>query len=343
MTPTRRLIADLRRSRRQQRAVFWMIAATLLAAGFVATLLLGQRSYALGTLVEVLAGAEIPGASFTIWDLRLPRAVLALLSGAAFGLGGAAFQTLLRNPLASPDIIGISAGASAAAVFSIVILGVSGPAVSLSAVAAGLGVALLIYLLAWRDEVTGARLILVGIGLSAMLQSLVAFTLSRAPAWSLQEALRWLAGSLNGATLDQAWPLGLGLLLCGGVLVWCLHDLEAMRLGEDAAAGLGVRTGLTRLAVVLAGVGLVATATAAVGPVSFVAFLSGPIAARLTGRAGPVLMPAAAVGALLVLCCDFAGQFLLPARYPVGIVTGVLGAPYLVYLILRENRKGTGA
>lgn len=334
-------IRTLRQAQHQRRRRFLGGSLGLIGLGVLATLMLGQTTYSPQTLWRVFGGEVIPGATFTLLELRLPRAVLAVLTGAAFGLGGAAFQTLLRNPLASPDIIGISAGASASAVFCIVVLGLSGPAVAIWSVGAGLGVALLIYLLAWRDEVTGARLILVGIGLSAMLQSATAYTLSRAPAWSLQEALRWLAGSLNGAELSQALPLALVILLCGAILAWRTPDLEALRLGEETAMALGANLGLTRLCTILAGVGLVATATSIAGPIAFVAFLTGPIANRLTGRDGSILLPAALVGALMVLACDFAGQFLFPARYPVGIVTGCLGAPYLVALILRENRKGS--
>lgn len=343
MTATVRAIALQRRARLRRRMLVLLVLAAALAFGFAVALMVGQSVHPPAVVWQVLRGEDVAGAGFTIRTLRLPRAVLAILAGAAFGMGGAAFQTLLRNPLASPDIIGITAGASASAVFCIVVLSVTGPVVSVFAVAAGLGVALLIYLLSWRDGVSGARLILIGIGLAAMLQSLTAYVLSRAPAWSLQEALRWLSGSVNGAQLGQALPLGLTLALCGGVLLWRASDLEAMRMGDDAAAALGVRLGFTRVSVILAGVGLVAVATASAGPVAFVAFLSGPIAARLTGRDGPVLLPAAGVGAALVLLCDFVGQFLMPARYPVGIVTGILGAPYLVFLILRENRKGTGA
>ncbi len=343
MTGTIAAIAGQRHARIRRRAGVLACLTGLLALGVLLTLMLGQKAFSPATLWQVLQGEDTTGAGFTIRSLRLPRTLLSLLAGASFGLGGAAFQTLLRNPLASPDIIGISAGASTSAVFCIVVLSITGPAVSAYAVVAGLGVALLIYLLAWRGEVSGARLILVGIGLSAMLQSLTAYILSRAPSWSLQEAMRWLSGSVNGAQLDQALPLLLVLAVCGGLLLLRARDLEMMRMGDEAAAALGVRLGFTRITTILAGVGLVATATASAGPIAFVAFLSGPIAARLTGRDGPILLPAAAVGALLVLICDFAGQFLMPARYPVGIVTGILGAPYLVALILRENRKGTGA
>lgn len=343
-------LAHIRRRHHQRRGLVLALLVIVLATGVLAALCIGQSITPLPDLWQVLVHGT--GDTFTILELRLPRALLAILAGAAFGLGGAAFQTLLRNPLASPDIIGISAGAGAAAVFCIVILGITGPMVSVYAVTAGLGVALLIYLISWGRStgaggtvggVTGARLILVGIGLSAMLQSVTAYILSRAPAWSLQEAMRWLSGSVNGAQMDQALPLVLALLICGGVLLSRARDLEVMRMGEEAAAGLGVRIGRVRIITILAGVGLVAMATASAGPVAFVAFLSGPIAGRLIGRDGSLLLPAALTGALLVLVADFAGQFLLPARYPVGIVTGMLGAPYLVYLIIRDNRTGGGA
>lgn len=314
--------------------------AACLLAGFALTLMRGQSFTPPLMVLRILGGQDLPGATFTVLELRLPRAVISLLSGFCFGLGGVAFQTMLRNPLASPDIIGISAGASTAAVFAIVVLSLSGPAVSVIAVLAALGVALLIYFLSWRQGVAGARLILVGIGISAMLQSVTAYLLTQAPTWTLQEALRWMAGSVNGAQLGEAAPLLAALGVFGGLLLGHGRDLEALRMGDDLAAGLGVRLGVVRVVIILSAVGLVAFATAASGPIAFVAFLSGPIAARLIGRTDSLLIPAALVGAALVLFADYAGQFLLPARYPVGIVTGVLGAPYLVWLIIRDNRTG---
>ena len=333
-------IASLRNARRARRARVLGGLGLVLGLGVALTLSFGQSVYGPGTVWAVLGGADLPGAGFTIRELRLPRALVALAAGAAFGLGGAAFQTLLRNPLASPDILGISAGASAAAVFAIVILGLGGTAVSVAAVVAGLGVAALIAVLAGRGGAAGARLILIGIGLAALLHSITAYILTRAPSWSLHESMRWLSGSVNGAQLDQLWPLGGALLLFGGVVLALTRDLETLRMGEEAAGSLGVRLGAVRLAILLAAVGLVAIATAITGPVAFAAFLPGPIAARLTGRDGPILVPAALIGAALLLICDFAGQVLLPASYPVGVVTGVLGAPYLVFLILRDTRTG---
>lgn len=328
----------LRRARRRMAVIGGGIA--LLLAGFALTLMQGQSFVPPGDVLRVLAGQDVPGASFTVGQLRLPRAALSVLAGLSFGLGGAAFQIMLRNPLASPDIIGISRGASAAAVFGIVVLGLDGPIVSALAVLAGLAVAVLIYGLSHQGSVAGTRLILVGIGVSAMLDSFIAYTLSRAPSWDLQEAMRWLTGSVNGAQLYQTLPLLVSLAVFGGLLVSRARDLESLRLGDDTAAALGTNVALTRLLVIVAAVGLIAVATAVTGPVAFVAFLSGPIAARILGPNGSVLIPAGLMGALLVLGGDYVGQFLLPTRFPVGIVTGALGAPYLIYLIVRVNRVG---
>lgn len=333
------IVTNRRRRARRRRRVLGLLL-TLVAATFVLTLLLGQSFTPPQDILRMLMGEDVPGVAFTVGQLRLPRAILAILAGLSFGLGGVAFQIMLRNPLASPDIIGISWGASAAAVFAIVVLGFSGPIVSILAVSAGLGVALLVYALSFRNGVAGTRLILVGIGVSAMLESVIAYILSTAPAWTLQEALRWLTGSVNGAQLGQALPLLMALAVFGGLLLSRARDLEALRLGDDTAAALGVRVGRTRVLIIIAAVGIIASATAISGPIAFVAFLSGPIAARIVGNNGSLLLPAALTGAALVLVGDYCGQFLLPSRYPVGVVTGALGAPYLIFLIVRVNRSG---
>lgn len=330
------------RGRARGQARLALLGGLVLAAIAVA-LMAGPAWTPPGTVLRVLAGHDIPGASFAVRELRLPRALVAALAGGCFGLGGAAFQMMLRNPLASPDIIGITAGAGAGAVMAIVMLSLSGGAVSAVAILAGLGVAGAIHLLAWRDGLTGARLILVGIGISAMVQSLTAWMLTQAPDWSLQEAMRWLAGSVNGATLAQLPPLAAAALGFGGLLLAQGRALQVLRLGDEAAAGLGVAPARLRAVTGLAAVGLIACATAATGPIAFVAFMAGPVAARITGTGGALLPGAALVGALLVLLGDHAGQFLLPGRYPVGVVTGALGAPWLLYLVARVNGARIGA
>lgn len=339
-TSLQTLIANRRRRQRRYRSVV-SILALLVVALFALSLAIGQTVTPPLEVIRVLLGEQIGGASFTVGQLRLPRAVMSVLAGLSFGLGGVTFQLMLRNPLASPDIIGITSGASAAAVFAIIVLSLNGPFVSIIAVVAGLGVSMLVCGLSFRNGVAGTRLILVGIGISAMLESIIAYILSSAPAWNLQEAMRWLTGSVNGAQLGQAIPLLASLAVFGGLLLSRSRDLEALRLGDDMASALGVGVARTRMLIMVAAVGMIASATAVSGPIAFVAFLSGPIAARIVGSSSSPLVPAALIGAVLVLAGDFAGQFLLPSRYPVGVVTGALGAPYLIYLIVRVNRTGS--
>lgn len=337
---TARSVARSRHRRSRRRRIVIGVLTGSIVAMTLLSLVVGQTVYPIDQVWRVILGEDVPGASFTVGRLRLPRTSLAIVAGISFGLAGVTFQTMLRNPLASPDIIGISAGASAAAAFAIVMLSWSGAAVSALAIAAGLAVAIVIYLLSYRSGVAGTRLILIGIGVAAMLDSLIAYVLSQAGQWDLQEAMRWLSGSLNGASWQQTLPALVALLVLGPLLLMRSRDLDTMRLGDDTASALGVRVETTRVVIVVAAVGLIAFATAAAGPIAFVAFLSGPIAARIVGPNGSMLVPSALVGALLVLLADFIGQYALGTRFPVGVVTGALGAPYLVYLIIRTNRTG---
>ncbi|WP_164234169.1 FecCD family ABC transporter permease [Microbacterium hydrocarbonoxydans] len=329
-----------RRARHRRHASVSIALGILLLALFVTALMVGNTLYGLDEIIRVILGQTVPGASFTVGELRLPRAVLGILSGLAFGIAGVSFQTLLRNPLASPDIIGISNGAGAAAVFGIVVLSLNGPVVSLLALAGALVTAAVIYLLSNRGGFAGTRLILIGIGVAAMLQSVISYVLSRAANWDIQTAMQWLTGSLNNASWERVLPLALAAAVTVPLMLLQGRALGAMRLGDDSASGLGVRVNATRVLFILGAVVLLAFATAATGPIAFVAFMAGPIAARLTGPGANLLLPAGLVGALLVLGGDLIGQFALGARYPVGVITGVLGAPYLIHLLIRTNRSG---
>ncbi|GAB2814367.1 iron ABC transporter permease [Actinocorallia aurea] len=333
-------VAEGRRRRAARRRAVLGVLAALVVAGFAVTLMVGKTFYPPGDVWRVILGEQVPGATFTVGRLRLPRGVLAVVAGFSFGMAGVTFQTMLRNPLASPDIIGISSGASAAAAIAIVSWSLGGAQVSVIAIASALAVALLVYTLAFRDGVVGTRLILIGIGISAMLDSVTNYVLSEAAQWDLAEATRWLTGSLNGVGWEQAAPATLALLVLAPVLLAKARDLNSLQLGDDTASALGVRVERSRIVLIVAAVCLIAFATAAAGPIAFVAFLSGPIAARLVGAGGSLLVPAGLVGSLLVLVADFVGQYAFGIRYPVGVVTGVLGAPYLVYLIIRSHRAG---
>ncbi|GAA2751118.1 FecCD family ABC transporter permease [Amnibacterium kyonggiense] len=335
--------AALARGRRrrtlQRRGALAALAAVVLVL-FAVALMVGDTFYTPSEVIRTVLGQTVPGASFTVGELRLPRASAGVLAGAAFGLAGVTFQTMLRNPLAAPDVIGISSGASAAAVIGIVLLGLDQAATSVVAIAGALLTAGVITLLAYRDGVVGTRLVLIGIGVAAMLDSVVSYVLLHAASWDVQTAMRWLTGSLNGATWEQTAPLALALLVAAPALASQERPLRLLQLGDEAAAGLGVRVGRTRVVVILAAVLLIAFATAAAGPIAFVAFLAGPIASRLVRGGGSLLLPAALVGAALVLAADLIGQFGFGNRYPVGVITGVLGAPYLVLLLVRTNRAG---
>lgn len=329
-----------RRSRHRRHAVATIVLGAMLVVLFAVALMIGNTFHPLDEVIRVIVGETVPGASFTVGELRLPRAVLAILAGFAFGIAGVSFQTLLRNPLASPDIIGISNGAGAAAVFGIVVLSLNGPVVSLLALVGAIVTAGIIYLLSIKNGFAGTRLILIGIGVAAMLQSVISYMLSRAASWDIQTAMQWLTGSLNNASWERVMPLAIAAAVLMPLLLSQGRALGAMQLGDDSASGLGVRVNTTRLLFILGAVALLAFATAACGPIAFVAFMAGPIAARITGPGANLLLPSAFVGAVLVLGGDLLGQFAFGDRYPVGVITGVLGAPYLIFLLIRTNRSG---
>lgn len=342
----------LRRTVLNRTAVLAIGVVLLFAAG----VLLGSYTVTIPDFFKILiahltGGDRIPGASFIVMENKLPRAVIGIMIGVAFGLSGGLFQTMLRNPLASPDVIGISYGASAAAVTAIVVFGATGPAVSGAALGGALGIAALIYAISrgpslgsggGRRNAAGNRLILAGVGIAAALHAVVNFLMTRADIRTAADALVWLNGSLNSANWDRAGMLALALLVLVPAVIALAGPLRILELGDDAAAGLGIRVGSTRLAVVITTVGLAAVATAAAGPVSFVAFLAGPIARRFTRKAS---LPASAlVGALIVLAADYFAANLAPLLLdgtvlPVGVITGALGAPFLLWLLVTANRK----
>lgn len=321
-----------------------MLTASILAVvGLVLSVLVlvvGNTSYSLGTIFRVLSGEEIAGASFSIRTLRLPRMLAAVLAGFAFGISGSVFQTLLRNPLASPNIIGITSGSSAAAVFFILVLRQGGTAASAASVAAGLIVTALIYFLSQGGGFSGGKLILIGIGIQAMLNALISYMLQQAASNDVPSAMRWLSGSLNAVKLSDLVPLGLTMILAVPLILLLGRSLSIMELGEQSALTLGVKTNLTRIVIVIAAVCLLAFATVATGPIAFVSFLAGPIAKRLSGSSIPHTLPAGLVGAILVLAGDLIGQNAFAIRLPVGVITGIIGAPYLIYLLIRTYKTG---
>ena len=317
--------------------VLGLVAAAVVLLGVA--LMVGDFPLSAGQVWGSLIGAGSPEADFVVRTLRLPRALTAALVGMAFGLSGALLQRITANVLASPDLIGITAGASAGAVGTIVLLGSVGVLVTTGALVGGLGSAAAMYVLAWRRGVTGTRLVLVGIGLNAALTAVTHYLLSRAEITDAQRAVVWLTGSLNGRSWDHVVPMALAMLVLAPLALSQGRGLRTLQLGDDAARGLGLRVQLVRSVLVLAAVLLAAAATAAAGPIAFVALAAPPLAQRLCSGRGVRLVPAMGAGAVIVLAADLVAQHLL-GGLPVGVATALVGAPYLLFLLSRAGRIG---
>ena len=323
-----------------------VVTASLLAAAFAVfawSLSVGDFPIPIADVLATLAGGGSDDSAFIVRTLRLPRGLTALLVGAGFGLSGAIFQRLARNPLASPDIIGVQAGAAASAVFMIVVVGAGGTQVTLGALVGSTVTSIAIYLLAYKRGVTGYRLVLVGIGVTAVLTSVTQYLLTRAEIFEAQRAVVWLTGSLNGRGWEHVRPVALALAVLLPVAVALARHLRVLELGDETARGVGARVELVRGGLLLAGVALAAVGTASAGPVGFVALVSPQIARRLVRDRSLALLPAAACGALVVVTADLVGRrAFAPTELPVGVITAIVGAPYLLYLLARANKIGSG-
>ncbi|MBE2318901.1 iron chelate uptake ABC transporter family permease subunit [Solirubrobacter sp. CPCC 204708] len=329
------------RVRRRPVVVGFVLVAVALGLS-VYSLGTGEFSIPPGTVVSALLGGSDPASAFIVRDLRLPRVLCAIFVGVALGLSGAVFQSLTRNPLGSPDIVGFPQGASVGALIVITMLSGSGLAVSLGAMCGGALTALAVYLLSFkRGGTSGYRLILIGIAISFLLVSVTDFLLARARIEDAQEATRWLLGSLNGRNWDDVRPLAISLLVFLPLAIPAGRALRALELGDDAAHALGLRVERSRLALIALAVGLVSVTTVAVGPIGFIALTAPQIARRITGTAGLPLVCSALMGAVLVLAADLAAQRLVPDRaLPVGVMSGLFGGLYLAWLLSTEWRKG---
>ncbi|MFI9551960.1 FecCD family ABC transporter permease [Nonomuraea endophytica] len=315
------------------------VLAVAVAGTAVLALMTGSYQLSPGQVLSALTGRETGIVHDIVVEWRLPRVVAALVFGAALGVSGAVFQSLLRNPLADPGLMGFSQGSYTGAL--IVILVVNGTYVQLvgGALLGGMATAVAVYVLAYRRGVQGFRLIIVGIGVSAMLGSLNTWLILKADLDQAMSAAAWGAGSLNGVSWDQVVIGGACiavLLLPAGMLS---RPMRQMELGDDAAASQGVRVSPARLGLILVGVALTATVTAASGPIAFISLVAPQIARRLARTAGITLAPAAFVGALLCLASDYLAQHVAPTPLPVGIITVVLGGGYLGYLLFTEARR----
>ncbi|MFI7613580.1 FecCD family ABC transporter permease [Nonomuraea terrae] len=327
----------LRGSARSVLVVALLLAACALLCAV--TVLTGTYKITTEGALGVLAGDGTRLDRFIVLGQRLPRVAAALLVGAALGLSGALFQSLSRNPLGSPDIVGFTTGSATGALVALLV-GVGGLSVQAGALLGGLGTAAVVHLFTLVRGAGGNRLVLTGIAVGAMLASVNDFLLTRADLEAAENAKTWLHGSLNAISWPQVVPLGFCLLLLVPPALATARPLRLMEMGGDVAAGLGVPVGRVRMSVLLLGVGLTGAAIAAAGPIGFLALAAPQLARRLTRTPGIAPVAALAMGATLLTGADLLAQRLLaPFQIPVGLVTGVLGGAYLLWLLATDGRR----
>ncbi|MEV5827316.1 iron chelate uptake ABC transporter family permease subunit [Spirillospora sp. NPDC052242] len=327
----------------------WFVLVTLVLAAvtflvFCLSISVGDFSIGVPRVIATIFGQGERVDRFVVMDLRLPRALAGLVVGIALGVSGAITQSVARNPLASPDILGITGGAGVVAVFLVTVSGGAAAAVaaaglSAAALAGGLGTGLLVYFLAWRRGVDGFRLILIGISVSAVMQALTSWLLVTADIRDVARAQAWLVGSLDGRGWDEvriALFCGVAILV---VVVAAAFQFRPLHFGDDVAAGLGVRYARVRAAMLLCAVLLAGVAVSAAGPVPFVALVAPQVAMRLVRYPTPPLLVSGLVGALLLIGSDLVARTALPVSLPVGVVTAAIGGPFLVYLLVRANLR----
>ena len=305
----------------------------------MAALVLGDFPLSMAEVADVLLGRGEALVRTVVLEWRLPRAMAAVMFGAALGVSGALFQTITRNPLASPDIMGLAHGSYTGMILALVVLGGSWPMLVSGSLVGGLAAAAVIYLLALRDGLQGFRFIMVGIGISAMLASFNTWLLLRVDLDVALFASAWGAGSLNTITPTTLVPTGLSIVVLLCLLPAVTLPLRQLSLGDDAAAATGAAIRPARLGAIAIAIGLVSTVTAVCGPIAFIALSAPQISRRLAGTAEIPLAATAVIGGLLLLVSDLVAQHVIPVTLPVGVVTVVLGGLYLVWLLVREARR----
>lgn len=326
---------------RRAASVWFVLGLALLACSLIA-LTLGASQISIAEVGSALLGRGDAGTVRIVTEWRLPRVVIAVLGGASLALSGAIFQSMTRNPLGSPDIIGFSTGAYTGSLIVNLVIGGGAVSVTVGAFLGGLLTAAAVYLLAFKRGVQGFRLIVVGIAVSAALSALNSYLLVTARLEEAVTAAIWGAGSLNGVRWPQVLPVALALLVLGPLCALLARRLRMLELGDEHAQMLGLDPERTRIMLLVIGVGLVSIITAMVGPITFVALAAPQIAKRLVDATGPALVASALVGALLLLFSDVLAQrAIAPSQYPVGVVTACLGGAYLVWLMTRTQKETT--
>lgn len=324
-------------------AVVFAVLGLVAFAGVVANVGVGEYPIPPLDVVRALFGVESGDGNygFIVNVLRLPRALVAVLVGAALAVSGAILQGLTRNDLAAPDIVGVNAGAGLAAV-ALIVAFPSVPAALMPPAAFGgaLAVAALLYALAWRGSSSPMRLVLIGVGLSAIATAATTFMITFGEIEQVSQALVWLTGSVYGRSWEEIFVLLPWLVVFLPLAFLRFRHLNALTLGDEVATGLGTRVELERGLLVLCSVALAASAVATAGTIGFVGLMAPHIARRLVGPAYGGLLPVAAMtGGAMVVLADLAGRTLFaPVEIPCGIVTAVVGAPFFLYLLYRTRK-----
>lgn len=322
------------------------VPSVLLALGLftlaVMVVNMGVGEYPIPPLdvLKTLVGAGSSEYDFIVNTLRLPRALVAFFVGAGMAVSGGILQGLTRNPLASPDVVGISSGANLAAVI-VIVLFPSAPlfALPLAAFGGALIAAVAAYLLAWKQGSSPIRLILVGIGIAAIAHALVTVITTHGQIIVVSKAIVWMAGSVYGRSWEHLTPLAPWLAVFLPLALLLSRHLNALQYGDDIARGLGSRVEWHRGLLLLTSVALAGASVATAGSIGFVGLMAPHIARRLTGPLHGGLLPTAAVtGGLIVLAADLLGRSLFaPIEIPCGVITAAVGAPYFIYLLYRSR------
>ncbi|WP_369373283.1 FecCD family ABC transporter permease [Promicromonospora sp. Populi] len=324
-----------------------LLLATALAIAIVAAVLAGEHPMPIAALARVLSGTATPAEDLIIGQLRAPRVLTGAVVGLALGLAGALFQSVTRNPLGSPDVIGFDTGAATGALVAMLFTGGGVRTTALGAVAGGAGTAVAVLLLASgrgqaaRHGPDALRLVLVGLGIGLGLAALNSLLVVGSNIYDAQSAAVWLIGNLAGRDWSRLALLA-PVVAVGLVLALLLsRRLSVAELGDDGAAALGLQPGPLRLAAVAVGVLLASSAVATAGPIGFVALTAPQVARRLTRADGPGLPAAGLTGALVLVLADLAArEAFVPREVAVGVLTGGVGGLYLIWLLGREWRKG---
>lgn len=327
----------------------------------------GSYALSVGQIYTVLTGGGELYPNLIVWDIRLPRLATCVFVGVLLGMSGAIFQSIIRNPLASPDVIGFTPGVAVGAVLTIAVLDLKGTWIILGATVGGLTTAMLVFALAWKNTgTTGGvgkqsqhslwtkfwhhasgfgfipyRIVLVGIGVGLTLSAMVDFMLTQTDIYRAGDAIIWLQGSLSAKSWDAVVQAGIGCAILIPLALCLVHAMNQLEMGDDVAVSLGIHVNRTRIFAIITGTLMVTVAVATAGPLAFIAFVSGPIARRISPVAGCNLILAGLVGAMVTITADLLARTAIPdTELSAGVFTALIGAPYLLWLLSRQIRNG---